>query len=554
MESSLRKTFEAAESPKWMAIKPIMRQKWGACLQVFEGRKFYETSVQSVAFSPDNKKLASISTPSNIRVWDLTTGALLQQLDHRTLTESAVFSSNGNRLALLSDDEVEIWDLVEGSSLKRICQDGIESATFIAGDEQLSMLGPSIFKTHDLTRNVDLQTYFGQSEERFRDVVFSSSCMQLVPGSNNGTLETWDLAVRTLVPYFTNKAFGARLIVTCEQETSTFLKVVDLVAGEYVQTILKRGVISDKWQSFLRSDGMRLVVQQGHELIRVWDLATGLWQTIDIPDKTLRRAAFSPCDMRLALANKENVYVWDATSGEYRWAPTGYTSATETVAFSPDGSRLALGAMDGTIRILEMTASKPLQGPEDRQDAIMEMVYSPNGKWLASLSYNGIKLWDPTTGECIRTWRPSSNITSFAFSLDSVRLAAVDDQGTINVCDAATGACHSTLTSAEYNHDYVRSNSKNSPKASLNSTTLTLFSSELASVESDFSHSPGSVLSNKVPKLSMSISNVWILWKQKPVVRLPLEYRPHIFATHGNFCAIATYSHQVLCFQISFDG
>lgn len=40
---------------------------------------------------------------------------------------------------------------------------------------------------------------------------------------------------------------------------------------------------------FLISDGMRLVVRHYCEMIRVWDLATGLWQTIDSPGKTLKK-------------------------------------------------------------------------------------------------------------------------------------------------------------------------------------------------------------------------------------------------------------------------
>lgn len=138
---------------------------------------------------------------------------------------NAAFSSSGNTLAFLCPDDVEIWDLDGGSLLKKIHHTGIKSVTFIAGDTHLSILGPSFFK------NVDLHTYFGQPGERFHDVVFSSSHVQLALSSVNGNVETWGPANWTLVPHFRNKTFGARLVVTCEQETSALLKVVDPAAG-----------------------------------------------------------------------------------------------------------------------------------------------------------------------------------------------------------------------------------------------------------------------------------------------------------------------------------
>lgn len=662
-KSRLRKTYEIAESPKWLTTKPAMRQEWGDCLQTFEGSQKLINEIHSVTFSPDNSKLVSIIGAGVIEVWDLTIGGLLQRLHGNMSAINAALSSNGNTLALLSHHDVQIWDPINGSLLKKIDHNGIKSVAFIAGDAHLSMLGPKIFKIHDIAKNVDLYAYSGPPGEKFRDIVFSSRYAQLLALSGaNGGIKTRDLANWTLVPSFTNKTFGARLVVTCKQETSTLLKVLDLAAGEYMQMILRRETSLGQLLFFLTSDGMRLVVRHHCEMIRIWDLATGRWQTIDFPDKTLGKAAFSPCRMRLALANDEDIYVWDAASGEYRWASTSHANRTAAMAFSPDGSRLALGAFNGTIKVLELTASRPLQSPKSRPDTIVEMVYSLSGKWLASRSCNGIKLWDPNTGECLRTWRTPSKPTALAFSLDSVWLAIGDKKGIIRVYDTATGAWHQTLASAEYDNSHIDSNSKNSAIGSIDSMAFPSNGSTIASVEPDsrtyddkgaftytlktwdlatgkclqavtlsgwgkfynsiamlifspdntqlgsilrngtvivwdaltgehlqtlvdhekpdspyrfkkpqyweysmttgiakslaalsdhFSRTQGSVLSNKVPELAMSKDNEWILWKKEPKIGLPLEYRPRIFVAHEDYCAIATYSHEVLCFRFS---
>jgi WD40 repeat protein len=238
MKSKVRTYFEGAESPKWMAVKPIIRQEWDACLHIFEGHRQLVNDIQAVTFSPDNSKLASIICPATIEVWDLTLGVLLQRLHDNMPATKAVISSNGNTLVLLSYHNVEIWDLIGGSLIKKICHTGIKSVAFIAGDAHLSMLGPQIFKIYDIAKNVDLHTYSGQPGEKFRDVIFSSSYVQLALSSVNGGIETQSPASWALVPYFANKTFGARLVVTCKHKTSTLLKVLDSTAGEYMQMIL----------------------------------------------------------------------------------------------------------------------------------------------------------------------------------------------------------------------------------------------------------------------------------------------------------------------------
>lgn len=665
MESQLRKTFEAAESLEWMTTKPVVREEWGACLLEQPSQSIVDL-IRFVTFSPDNSKLASIiGILRRIEVWDLATGALLQTSSNDSATNAA-FSSNGNTLALCSPDNIEIWDLVSRSPLKKIYRTGITSASFIAGDTHLSILGPKCFAIHDIAKNVDLHAYFCRSGEQFHEVVLSSSYVQQALGGIRDSVEAWDLANWTPVPYFTNKTFGARLVVTRKQETSTPLKFVDPDAREYTETTLIHEGDLDTLFFFLTSDGMRLVVRYRYEMILVWDLATGFQQKIDIADKMLEKAAFSPCRMLLAFANHEDIFVWNLASGEFRWESTGHADDATALAFSPDGSRLVLGTNNGTIKLWDMTASKPLQSPEIRPDTIMDMVYSPSGNWLASLSCSGIKLWDSTTGRCLRTWRTSSNLTALVFSLDSVWLAAGDEKGTIHVYDVVTGACHQTLPSAEYGDSCISSSNKSGPKTSIDSMAFSSNGSTLASMEPDFrnldvevdveegfdytlktwdlatgqclqaitlsgwskfhrgiarlifspsntqlgsvtrdgtaivwdalmgkrlqtlvhyeslnhsdwlkmsgyskysmtgeyaepftklfayfSHTEGLEHRNKEPELAISSDNKWILWKNEPKIGLPPEYRPRIFALHENCCAIATYSHQVLCFRFS---
>ena len=64
--------------PKWLTRYPPMEETWSVTLQTLEG---HSGLVNSVAFSPDGKQLASCSNDRTVKIWDASTGSLQQTIE-----------------------------------------------------------------------------------------------------------------------------------------------------------------------------------------------------------------------------------------------------------------------------------------------------------------------------------------------------------------------------------------------------------------------------------------------------------------------------------------
>jgi WD40 repeat protein len=93
------------------------------------------------------------------------------------------------------------------------------------------------------------------------------------------------------------------------------------------------------------------------------------------------------------------VRIWNADNGDPVGVPfTGHTSYVDTVAFSPDGHRLASGSNDNTVRLWDADTGQPLTAAFTGHTAgATSVAFAPDGQRLASGSLDGtVRFW-PTS-------------------------------------------------------------------------------------------------------------------------------------------------------------
>ena len=139
--------------------------------------------------------------------------------------------------------------------------------------------------------------------------------------------------------------------------------------------------------------------------------------------------------------------MWDVESGEQLNTFTGHYPVVNSVAYSPDGGTVACASWDG-IRFWD-----PETGEHKRSfidfGSINFVAFSPNGGRIASASWDDtVRVWNAHTGEeQLRLEGNTSMVNSVAFSFSNGRtVASASRDNTVRLWDADTGKALHTLT------------------------------------------------------------------------------------------------------------
>jgi WD40 repeat protein len=118
----------------------------------------------------------------------------------------------------------------------------------------------------------------------------------------------------------------------------------------------------------------------------------------------------------------------------------GHTSDIWTTKFSPDGSALASGSVDSTVKIWNKESGKIILIIK-QPNGITSIAFSPGGHYLATASYDSkVRLWKLPEGLLVKEFiGHTGTVWSVNFSPDGKTIASCGEDATIKLWNVETG-------------------------------------------------------------------------------------------------------------------
>lgn len=175
--------------------------------------------------------------------------------------------------------------------------------------------------------------------------------------------------------------------------------------------------------------------------------------------------AWSPDGTRIASGGTDRTaQVWRATDGTPLSSYTGHTNSVDYVAWSPDSTRVASASEDMSIQVWDAATGNAFFTCIGHTGGVHCAVFSPDGRRIASGGGdNTVRIWDAVTGNLLMTYTGhTTTVWAVAWSPDGTRVAsasgnpkyAVPDN-TVKVWDVTTGATLLTYTGHSQRVIYV---------------------------------------------------------------------------------------------------
>lgn len=411
--------------------------------------------VERVLHFADGASLLTVDRSGAIRAWQLAAAqAIGRTLGHTAAAASVSASANGRRLAYTRDDgAVSVLDVATGSELYRL---RLAPSLPVTGTQLSPDGGQLVTQSGALLRSWLLPAKVVTSANVPSDaqptaIALDRTSDLLAVGLASGQFELIpaEASSRASLSFFGHRgpvtavALNAARGIAATGGNDGIVRVWSIESGSPTIAVMQPADAA-VGSVALSADG-QLVASAAAGMVRVATTADGRVLTEIAAAGTVTALAFAPAGGAVAVADTTGAVII-APLAAGRRVSVRLDAAAGALAFTADGSRLAIGAANGAITLVA-AASGEIEGAARRSmGPVRWLEFSPDGSRLLvatdswSHALAAVPALTPSHSKLV-TW-PAAALTATAISATAIGFAGVGTDGSLvsGVIDLAATA------------------------------------------------------------------------------------------------------------------
>ncbi|CAE6509996.1 unnamed protein product [Rhizoctonia solani] len=356
-----------------------------------------------LSFSPDCAYIATGFSDGFVLLWNAKNGEMLHHLRTQDAIWDMAFSLDGTQIVVGFGISLQIWDTKTGKTILGPITTPIPVHRLSFSPDKNCVVCASVNSDYKPIYIVDTQS--GDKTLKIMKghtagitcIGYSPDGRSIVSGCRDQTVHLWDVQNGNLV------------LGPLESHTGEITSVAFSHDGSRIISACKGGLVCT-WDAQQRN----LPPSSSHA-----------------PLDRITCVKFSSDGTQFVSGSEGGtISIWDAHTGEIKVGPIkAHTGRINAVDFLND--RVVLGSEDGKICVYDALSGKAVLGPLEVRPGgkVRAISYSPNGKYIATGSYNEINLWDAQIGS--RVLGPFTGlqglVMSIQFSRDGTRIVGSSD-------------------------------------------------------------------------------------------------------------------------------
>ncbi|MFC2107088.1 caspase family protein [Bacteroidota bacterium] len=368
-------------------IAKIWETSSGRLLQVLQG---HTDEIHYAQFSQDGIFVVTASADKTAKIWEASTGRPLRNLQGRAdFIISAHFSNDGEKIITESfDNTIKVWDLSTAKLLQNF-----EEFNYLMGSSQFSPDGEwiatasadSVARIFETVTGKLLHELIGHTSVRNNMRIYTDM----------GTYkDTTVLSSNINSSHFSPD--GKKIVTASSDKTAI---VWDAINAKLLYKL--RGHTGSVKSAEFSPDAKWILTTSYNNEIKIWDASTGI-EIQDIEEDSyydIHTTQFSPDENRLLTASAANAKIWDISTGMELIKLSGYPNGFVSAQFSPDGKLIVTATGEKTALIWNANTGELLHKLQGHTNELSSGLFSPDGKWVITCSADGTAIiWNATDG------------------------------------------------------------------------------------------------------------------------------------------------------------